>query len=274
MRVHASAHVGLLTAVLIYPSVAAAAAQPMRPSGDWVLYSSDTQCLAGRTYGNGDPVTLGIRQTLVGDSYELIVGQKGQPPETVLENWGNLKFEKASTPRLFLHTGSKANGTDIYQLRITADQMKEMQTAPAVTMSMRDGPTISLALDGMSDVLSELANCVVSLKSRWNIAEGGSASFKTHARGDLRSIFTADDYPLQAMASLQGGRVQFLLMIDETGGVAGCDVVLSSGNPLLDGMGCQIIRKRARFTPALDSHGKAVRDFVVTPPIIWGIGGS
>jgi protein TonB len=63
--------------------------------------------------------------------------------------------------------------------------------------------------------------------------------------------------------------VRFLVLVNETGGVAGCDVVLSSGNPLLDAMGCQVIRKRARFTPALDASGKPARDSVITPEVIW-----
>ena len=63
--------------------------------------------------------------------------------------------------------------------------------------------------------------------------------------------------------------MQFLVLVDQAGSVAGCDVVLLSGNPLLEGMGCQVIRKWARFTPALDLNGKAVRYSILTPPVIW-----
>jgi hypothetical protein len=34
-------------------------------------------------------------------------------------------------------------------------------------------------------------------------------------------------------------------------------------------MGCQVIRKRAKFTPARDAAGKPVRDSYVTPPVAW-----
>jgi TonB family protein len=242
----------------------------MQPSADWALYSSETECLAGRTYGSSaNPITLGVRQAPLGNSYELIVGQKGQPPETVLEGFGELKFGTAAVQRLFMHSGSKANQTDIYQVRLTAAEMEEMRSAPDLTMRLKDGPTIRLSLNGMSDLLSKLAACAASLQSRWNIASHGNATLETGARGDVRSLFSADDYPLQAIASRQGGRVQFLVLVDQTGSVAGCDVVISSGNPLLDGMGCQVIRKRARFTPALDLNGKPVRDSILTPPVIW-----
>ena len=62
--------------------------------------------------------------------------------------------------------------------------------------------------------------------------------------------------------------MQFLVLVDQTGSVAGCDVATTSGNPLLDGMGCQVIRKRARFMPALDLNGKPVRDSILSPPVM------
>lgn len=272
MFVRQAACFGLSAALLAYASAAIAGPSPVQPSADWVLYNSDTQCLAGRTYGNSaNPITMGVRQALLGDTYELIVGRKGQPPETVVEGFGDLDFGKTATQRLFMHSGSKASQTDIYQVRITAPEMEEMRTASDLTLRLRNGPTISFALNGMSDLLSKLTACAASLRSRWNITRNENHRLRTSAKGNLRSIFSADDYPLQAQASRQSGRVQLLVLIDENGGVAGCDVVLSSGNPLLDGMGCQVIGKRARFTPAIDASGKPVRDSILTPPLIWGM---
>jgi periplasmic protein TonB len=39
--------------------------------------------------------------------------------------------------------------------------------------------------------------------------------------------------------------------------------------PVLDVMACNVIQKRARFTPARDTNGKPVRDTYVTPKIVW-----
>ena len=44
------------------------------------------------------------------------------------------------------------------------------------------------------------------------------------------------------------------------------------GLPVLDAMGCQVIRERAKFTPALDRGGKPIRSTYVTPPIRWRMG--
>lgn len=62
-----------------------------------------------------------------------------------------------------------------------------------------------------------------------------------------------------------------LLMIDEKGAVVDCVTVESSGVATLVAMGCQVIRERARFTPALDINGKPTRDTYLTPTLTWRI---
>jgi protein TonB len=55
--------------------------------------------------------------------------------------------------------------------------------------------------------------------------------------------------------------------------VQSCNVVQSSGNGALDSATCNIIRRRAKFTPARDSNGQAVSDTVQSPPIVWRLEG-
>ena len=74
---------------------------------------------------------------------------------------------------------------------------------------------------------------------------------------------------LEAMLRSQEGKAQFLLLIDESGKVAGCDVLVASGVPAFDVMGCQVIRDKAKFSPAREAKGAAVRSTVVTPPVKW-----
>lgn len=60
--------------------------------------------------------------------------------------------------------------------------------------------------------------------------------------------------------------------MDEKGAVAGCDVLTPSGVPALDAMGCEVIKEKAKFSPAMDSHGKGVRSVVTTPAVTWRVG--
>jgi TonB family protein len=93
----------------------------------------------------------------------------------------------------------------------------------------------------------------------------------SRAIGDVRGIFTANDYPVDAFESGQGGTAQFLLMIGEGGRVMDCTAVRSSGVASLDAMGCQVLRERARFKPATDTNGRPAKDTFVTPVINWRI---
>jgi protein TonB len=89
------------------------------------------------------------------------------------------------------------------------------------------------------------------------------------AKGDLRTLFGPDDYPASAQASGAEGTVQATITIGTDGRVVGCNVTRSSGNSSLDSATCNIIRRRAKYTPARDSNGNPTSDTIQTPPIRW-----
>jgi protein TonB len=93
------------------------------------------------------------------------------------------------------------------------------------------------------------------------------------AKGDLRTLFSADDYPASAQAAGAEGTSQAEITIGPTGQVVGCNITRSSGNSALDQATCNIIRRRAKFTPARDSNGNPTTDTLTTPPITWRLEG-
>jgi len=95
----------------------------------------------------------------------------------------------------------------------------------------------------------------------------------TSAKGDLRTLFSADDYPAAAQAAGAEGTAQAELQIGADGRVVGCNLTRSTGNSALDSATCNILRRRAKFTPARDSNGNATSDTVTTPPITWRLEG-
>ena len=88
-------------------------------------------------------------------------------------------------------------------------------------------------------------------------------------RGDLRSVFTSSDYPREAQMRRQQGNGRYLLLVDEQGKIAGCDVLTPTGIPILDAMACVVLQSRAKFSPALDLSGRPIRSALTTPPISW-----
>jgi protein TonB len=93
------------------------------------------------------------------------------------------------------------------------------------------------------------------------------------ARGDLRSLFSGDDYPESARDANATGTARASLTISPTGQVVGCTITQSTGNNALDSATCNILRRRAKFTPARDSNGNPTTDTVETPPITWQLEG-
>lgn len=93
------------------------------------------------------------------------------------------------------------------------------------------------------------------------------------SRGDLRTVFTADDYPASAERNGEEGTVQAQLTVGPDGRVSACKVIRSSGFSALDNATCSILERRARFTPARDAARKPVEDRVVTPPVRWQLQG-
>jgi len=93
------------------------------------------------------------------------------------------------------------------------------------------------------------------------------------AKGDLRTLFGEDDYPPSALSAGAEGTARAQLTIGPDGRVTNCNLIQSSGNGSLDSATCNILRRRAKFTPARDSNGQPTSDTITTPPITWKLEG-
>jgi protein TonB len=94
------------------------------------------------------------------------------------------------------------------------------------------------------------------------------------AKGDLRTLFSGDDYPASAQAAGAEGTARASLTVGTDGRVVGCNITQSTGNGALDAATCSILRRRAKFVPARDSNGNPTTDTVSTPSIVWRLEGE
>jgi len=101
---------------------------------------------------------------------------------------------------------------------------------------------------------------------------GDGSTLAQSARGQVATLFSADDYPPDAQMRDEQGTVGVELKIDKRGRVSRCDVVQSSSSKSLDSATCRILQQRARFTPALDSNGRPAED-TYTQRITWRLEG-
>lgn len=262
-----------LTTLLCASIVGPANSAPLQPAGQWAVDYGETQCTAVRPFGTAtDPIVLGIVPSLNGDTDKLIVSVPHKGPKFAEEMHGTVDFGHAKIRTWLLHYGQKDVQLSDYQFRVSAAEMEQARTAASVALRSDGGVDYEFALSEMPALLDALKACTADLQQYWTGPRAVSPLSRS-AKGDIRSAFSSEDYPTEALSRRQEGMAQYQLMIDPTGRVVGCDVLRQSGVPILDVMGCQVIIDRVRFTPALDAQGKPTRDVVTTPPISWKLAG-
>lgn len=250
----------------LHPGISIAA-KPLQPTKPWVLDYDESQCVALREYGTADhSISLLIRPSPDGGTYVLDLMKQRAAGPFAEEHRGSVDFGNGPIGASVLYYQNVPEKLQIAQFRIDSPQMAQARSASSVTFRITEYQApVSLALRSMQDLLKGLDQCNADLRRYWNVG----AKLSQPARGDVRSIFTSDDYPFVAVVGMEQGTSQFLLFIDITGKVAACHVLRPSGIAVLDATGCMVIKQRAKFTPARDASGKPVRDAVVTPPIVW-----
>ncbi len=72
---------------------------------------------------------------------------------------------------------------------------------------------------------------------------------------------THDDYPASENRQGHVGSLSFILLVSPAGLPARCTIAVSSGYPVLDKATCDILMRRARFSPAISVTGKATHGY-------------
>lgn len=260
--------------LLVSASLSSAEPRPLAPLKNWDLDYGETQCIAYRSYGDAaKPVTLAIRPSANGANYEILVGVPGPAPDSAEELQGSVDFGRGPIKAWLLHYRPATTKLNIYQFRISAGDMAQARSASTVHLHVQNLPDFEFELALMPQILAGLDGCVADLKRYWNMDGEKDGRIAKQAKGDVRKVFASpDDYPAEALRRGQEGDAQYLLLVNEAGKVAGCQVLLPTGAPILDAMGCVVIQNRAKFTPALDANGKPIRSTVVTPKVRWRTG--
>jgi TonB family protein len=258
---------------LLVSSSMAAAASPLQPSDKWDVDYGYTQCTAARAFSTASgPVVLGIVPSLSGATFQLLVSVQRAAPKSATEWDGRVNFGRGQIKTRALSYGDKGANMHVYQYRVSADQMEQARAASAVSLGSGDSEHYEFALSDMPALLDGLRNCTVDLQRYWNMGDTHLSVAEAPER-DIRAYFTYDDYPLAAVRMGQQGTAQYQLLIDEKGAIASCEVFVPSGVVSLDITGCEVIKERAKFTPARDEHGTPVRSVYTTPPISWRLSG-
>lgn len=267
-----------LAALAAQPAPGAAA--PLPPTGKWQVEYNPTSCEAKRRFGD---TAIAIIPGPLGQSTRLMVELPGKAPRArqypAMVDPQDGRGAAKATALLF---PMKKNGVrGLYSVlpnelveRAMASGSIDIHVGNPRLRIRAQSADVNLALGPTGSLRKALDKCMADLRKQWGMVEGKlpTPANVTQAKGDVRGIFTSDDYPEDAVSANQTGSVNYLLMIGKDGSVMDCVVANSSGVASLDAMGCQVIRERARFQPATDTNGKPTVDTYVTPPISWRLG--
>lgn len=258
-----------------------AAAAPLQPTGKWTMDYTPTSCEAKRRFGD---IAIAIIPGPLGESTRVMVelpGKAGRARQypAVIDPGDGRGVAKATA---IIFPLAKAGTRGVYSVLPNALVDRAMSSG---TINMEVGnprlriavetATVSLALGSTTALRKALDTCMADLRTQWGMVNGKlpRPAMASSAKGDVRSVFRSEDYPEEAADRNQSGRTQFMLMIGRDGSVMDCVVTESSGIASLDAMGCQVIRERAKFKPAIDASGKPTVDTYVTPPVMWSLSG-
>jgi TonB family protein len=246
-------------------SAAGAAAEPRAPTGKWNVDFADAQCVADRDYGTpANPLRLLLKAPPVGGVMQVAVlrGADASPPRQV-DSVVTVEGRPPIKVNLLMFTPKGARER-IYLLNMpSADFAPAWQ---AKSLSVRsEGLSVTFALSEMEPLRKIVDECVADLRRVFNVGDIGPdpLRFKRRASANIASVFSSDDYPAVAVMKGQGGKVRFALLIREDGRVADCTVIETSGVASLDTQACAMLKRRAKFQPAIGIDGKPAKDSVV-----------
>lgn len=255
----------ILTLLLAPAAVASAAPDARAPTGKWVVNFDDAQCVATRAYGSAEkPLHFILKAPPLGEVMQIAVMRdagRTDPAQVQAE----VGIDERQPLRTNMLTFSPKNQKlRVYLLNLRAADFLPVREANSLTIRS-GGLNETFALTQMGPLLKVMDQCVTDLRQLWNVVDpaGEQSPLEKRASGNLISAFKADDYPADAVINNQSGSVRFSVLIDESGRVADCTIIETSGVASLDAQSCAIVKERARYQPAVGKDGKAAKDAVV-----------
>ena len=248
-----------VSALLAAPPAPASAAR--EPAG-WQVEAESGSCTAKRPLGS-DGTVLGLLRTSGNDLTTLSITGEGAK-----------RFSRQELADVALHLDpggavpAKAELTPefiVYPVSLyirSEDRGFLDRMAAARAMRLFQGKQVMLQHDlaGLGAAVVQLRSCErIGLEAagidvaRWESLRAGPRPLV-----ELIRLVRVKDYPREARRAGASGRVTVRLTVSASGQPAKCDYVARSGHEALDRVTCKILLERARFHPAIDSHGKAV----------------
>ena len=247
--------------------------------GGWEIdYDTDACHIFGR-FGQGkDETIVGITRYEPGNGFDLgLIGKplQSRDPQTSIE----LGYGEAA-PSWEMGMAGQAGSAKLPMLNITSQRLdgwhatsrEDMPPAVtpaqeaavrAITFKLRGEKRYRLETGSMAKPMEAMRACLADLMQSWGYDPAVQASLSRKARPLSNPVmwFRTNDFPINAAMMGHNGLVQVRMDVDAEGKMAGCHVLRRTNPDEFAEITCEILGKRARFSPALDAIGKPVKSF-------------
>ena len=262
----------LFVALGIISGTAAAAEVAPKPKPAWVVEYAEKFCALVRMPDAGRPGIV-IRARPLSPYYELLILTPLAGPQK--EQSGPIIFNFGDGPPVdgfFMRSADlPERGMRVIQTSMPADQLAQAEKLGAFQASSKDKFDLTVPLPAMAKARKALETCSDDLLKSWNIVRTWSVGPKEVR--DVRSLFSANDYPSSMMDSGRQAMVIAMLEIAPDGSVASCKAQEREGDRMFEVVACKVFSKRAKFLPARNASGQAVKSYYLAPPVRFMLAG-
>lgn len=264
----------------------------LEPTDKWVLNYADDSCRLAHAFGKDkDRVLLVLDQFQPGGVMDLsLVGKqfgriplsrtdltvtfgpglpKGEINDAML---GTLGPDKTTIimagPRDLLNRPIRRNqGNSADDLGTpTPEQEAAITEVHFTTHSLR----LALKTGPLKAPLDAMRTCMANLVKSWGLDPVQQEALATRVTptSSPGQWLKPADYPAGPLAMGAGAIVRFRLMVGTDGVPTQCFIQLATNSPEFTKLTCDLLMKRARFSPALDREGKPVASYY-TNSVRW-----
>jgi hypothetical protein len=257
--------------------------------GKWQIDDDGEACHLAAQFGEGaNAVVARFTRYAGGDGLELqLLGPQFDHPTRYAQATYDFGIGKPVTTPVSILKAEKGSLMTAPSLRIDgADSPKPGTLATRVgeeqegkvsmlTVSVPKHATVRLATGSLQKPMAAFRTCVDNLVQHWGYDPVALKSLSKPAVPlvPASQVLTSADYPASMARSDMNGSAQYRIGIDEAGAVSSCHVLYQDEKAPFAEATCTALRKRAKFTPALDAQGKPIKAYMVGRTI-WRMGGS
>lgn len=144
--------------------------------------------------------------------------------------------------------------------------------ASTLTIHQKGGLHVTLQTGSMAAPMRLMRHCVDTLLVSWGIDPAVEASLKSRAKpiGSPGKWVESSDFPANMLSNGQGAVLRFRLIVNPDGTVDNCRITSGAGHKDFWDLTCNLIAKRARFSPAIDSNGNPVKS-IYSNSVYWDL---